>query len=150
MRTTPHPGQSVPEFDARRSARPRRVLFLCANNAGCSQLAAALLHYYAAGRVAVRSAGTQPSDEVQPEVVEALLDWGIEVLAEPKSMTDALLAGADLVITLGVVPLPPLTTDARTLQWHVPDCAGTQIEHVRAVRDEIDRRVRALWAELRA
>jgi len=123
------------------------VLFVCVHNAGRSQMAAAFLTRDAAGRVAVRSAGTAPADEINPVVVEAMSEVGIDLLASgatPKSLTDAAVRASDLVITMGCGDECPYFPGVRYVDWDLDDPAGRPIEDVRRVRDEIEQRVHAL------
>jgi protein-tyrosine-phosphatase len=125
------------------------VLFVCVHNAGRSQIAAALLDRYAEGRVHVRSAGSTPSEEINPAVVAAMAEIGIDISKElPKALTDEAVREADAVITMGCGDACPIYPGKRYLDWDLPDPAGKPIEEVRPIRDEIDRRVRALLDEL--
>jgi len=126
-----------------------QVLFVCVHNAGRSQMAAALLEHHAAGRVAVRSAGSTPAGELNPAVVAAMAELGIDVSAEsPKGLTEEAVREADVVITMGCGDACPVFPGKRYLDWELPDPAGLPVEAVRPIRDEIDRRVRALLDEL--
>jgi arsenate reductase len=126
-----------------------QVLFVCVHNAGRSQLAAALLHRHAAGRVAVRSAGSTPASEVNPAVVAVMAELGIDVSREfPQQLTTDAVEAADVVITMGCGDACPIFPGKRSLDWQLDDPAGLPVERVRPIRDEIDRRVRALLAEL--
>jgi protein-tyrosine-phosphatase len=125
------------------------VLFVCVHNAGRSQMAAALLDHYGAGRVTVRSAGSTPADEVNPAVVAVMAELGIDVSREfPKRLTSDAVEAADVVITMGCGDACPIFPGKRYLDWQLDDPAGLPVERVRPIRDEIDRRVRALLAEL--
>ncbi len=125
------------------------VLFVCVHNAGRSQMAAALLDHHAAGRVHVRSAGSAPASEINPAVVDALAELGIDVSREfPKPLTDEVVRDADAVITMGCGDACPVYPGKRYLDWDLPDPSGKPVEEVRPIRDEIDRRVRALLEEL--
>jgi len=125
------------------------VLFVCTHNAGRSQMAAALLHHHAGGRVHVRSAGSQPADELNPAVVESLAELGLDVGKEfPKPLTDEVVRAADVVITMGCGDACPVYPGKRYLDWDLDDPAGQDLDAVRPIRDEIDRRVRALIDEL--
>jgi arsenate reductase (thioredoxin) len=125
------------------------VLFVCVHNAGRSQMAAALLHHHAHGRVHVRSAGSEPADRVDPAVVEALAEVGLDVTQEfPKPLTDEAVRAADVVITMGCGDACPFYPGKRYLDWELADPAGLPLDAVRPIRDEIDRRVQALLAEL--
>jgi arsenate reductase len=125
------------------------VLFVCVHNAGRSQLAAGLLHHHAAGAVHVRSAGSAPADEINPAVREARAEIGLDISREfPKPLTDDVVRAADVVITMGCGDACPVYPGKRYLDWELDDPAGRGIDAVRPIRDEIDRRVRALLAEL--
>jgi protein-tyrosine-phosphatase len=125
------------------------VLFVCVHNAGRSQMAAALLDRHAAGRVRVRSAGSAPADTLNPAVVEAMHEVGIDLAREsPKKLTDEAVVEADVVITMGCGDECPFFPGKRYLDWELTDPAGKPVEEVRPIRDEIDRRVQALLAEL--
>jgi protein-tyrosine-phosphatase len=125
------------------------VLFLCVHNAGRSQMAAALLDHHARGRVRVRSAGSDPADRLNPTVVAAMAEWGVDLSKEfPKPLTDDLVRAADVVVTMGCGDACPLYPGKRYVDWEVDDPAGKPLAQVRAIRDELDRRVQALLAEL--
>jgi protein-tyrosine-phosphatase len=127
------------------------VLFLCVHNAGRSQMAAALLARHAGGRVRVRSAGSDPAEGLNPAVVAAMLEVGVDLAAErraPRRFSDDDLASCDVVVTMGCGDECPYVPGKRYLDWELPDPAGRPVEEVRSIRDEIDRRVRALLAEL--
>lgn len=125
------------------------VLFVCVHNAGRSQMAAALLDHHADGRVRVRSAGSIPSDEIHPVVVAAMAEVGLDVSREfPKPLTDDVVKAADVVVTMGCGDACPVCPGKRYLDWQLEDPHGKDIETVRGIRDEVDRRVRYLLAEL--
>ncbi|MEU3270565.1 arsenate reductase ArsC [Saccharomonospora sp. NPDC006951] len=125
------------------------VLFVCVHNAGRSQMAAALLDHHAEGRVVVRSAGSAPSGDINPAVVEVMNDIGIDLTKEfPKPLTTEAVRAADVVITMGCGDACPVFPGKRYLDWRLDDPAGLTAEQIRPIRDEIDRRVRALLAEL--
>ncbi|HEY3750367.1 MAG TPA: arsenate reductase ArsC [Pseudonocardiaceae bacterium] len=125
------------------------VLFVCVHNAGRSQMAAALLDHHAAGRVVVRSAGSAPADSINPAVVAAMAELGIDLTHEfPKPLTTDAVRASDVVITMGCGDACPVFPGKRYLDWQLDDPAGRDIDAVRPIRDEIDRRVRALLAEL--
>jgi protein-tyrosine-phosphatase len=127
------------------------VLFVCIHNAGRSQMAAGLLDHRAAGRVRVRSAGSQPADQLNPAVVSAMAEVGLDISREfPKPLTDAAVQTADVVITMGCGDACPFFPGKRYLDWELEDPAGKPLATVRRIRDEIDVRVRALLAELDA
>jgi arsenate reductase len=127
------------------------VLFVCVHNAGRSQMAAALLSHHAGDAVVVRSAGTAPADEINSAVVEAMAEMGIDVLASgahPKRLEDAAVEASDVVITMGCGDECPFYPGTRYLDWELDDPAGRGVDAVRPIRDEIDRRVLDLIAEL--
>jgi protein-tyrosine-phosphatase len=125
------------------------VLFVCVRNAGRSQMAAALLERAAEGRVRVLSAGSDPADAVHPEVLEAMAEVGIDLSAAvPRLLEDAEVRRADVVVTMGCGDACPVYPGRRYEDWELPDPAGRSLVEVRAIRDEIDARVRALLAEL--
>ena len=130
------------------SGRPQ-VLFVCVHNAGRSQMAAALLDRYADGRVSVRSAGSAPAESLNPAVVEAMREVGVDLTAEqPKLLTTEAVEASDVVITMGCGDTCPVFPGKRYLDWTLDDPAGLPVEQVRSIRDEIDRRVRTLVDEL--
>ena len=125
------------------------VLFVCVHNAGRSQMAAALLDHYAEGRVHVRSAGSTPADEVNPEVVTAMTELGIDLSQEfPKPMTDEFVKAADVVITMGCGDACPIYPGKRYEDWELDDPAESDLDGVRRIRDDIGARVRRLADEL--
>ena len=125
------------------------VLFVCVENAGRSQMAAGLLDSVAAGKVHVRSAGSQPAEQINSKVVAAMGEVGVDISKEfPKPMTDEVVRAADAVITMGCGDACPIYPGKRYEDWEVDDPATLDLEGVRAVRDEINRRVKALVAEL--
>jgi protein-tyrosine-phosphatase len=127
------------------------VLFVCVHNAGRSQMAAALLDHHAKGRVSVRSAGSAPADSINPAVAAALEEVGLDVgQAFPKPLTDEAAHAADVIVTMGCGDACPVFPGTRYLDWELPDPAGRPLDEVQPIRDEIDRRVRALLAELTA
>ena len=125
------------------------VLFVCVHNAGRSQIAAALLDRRGGGRIQVRSAGSEPSTSVNPVVVQAMSEIGLDVSREfPKPLTGAAVRAADVVVTMGCGDACPIFPGTRYLDWELEDPAGKDLDAVRAIRDEIDRRVGDLAAEL--
>ena len=125
------------------------VLFVCVHNAGRSQMAAALLDHHAAGRVHVRSAGSTPAVEMNPEVVAAMSELGVDVSREfPKPLTDEVTRAADVIVTMGCGDACPVYPGKRYSDWHLVDPEGLTVAEIRPIRDEIDRRVQALLAEL--
>ena len=136
--------------DAPAGDRPE-VLFVCVHNAGRSQMAAALLAHRAGDRVVVRSAGTAPAATINPAVVEAMAELGIDLHASgarPEKLDDAAVKASDVVITMGCGDECPFYPGKKYLDWALPDPAGQGIDAVRPIRDEIDRRVRALVSDL--
>lgn len=125
------------------------VLFVCVQNAGRSQMAAALLDHLAEGRVHVRSAGSAPAEEINENVVAAMSELGIDISKEfPKPMTDEVVRAADAVITMGCGDACPIYPGKRYEDWEVTDPADLDLEGVRGVRDEVRGRVETLLAEL--
>ena len=125
------------------------VLFVCVHNAGRSQMAAALLDHHANGRVVVRSAGSDPADRLNPAVVAAMAEVGIDLSREfPRPLTDQAVRAADAVITMGCGDACPIYPGKRYEDWRLDDPAGRSVEQVRAIRDQNDARVRRLLAEL--
>ncbi|MEU6522974.1 arsenate reductase ArsC [Streptomyces sp. NPDC046924] len=125
------------------------VLFVCVHNAGRSQMAAAFLTRLGGDRVQVRSAGSAPADAVNPAVVEAMHEAGIDISAEsPKVLTVAAVRSSDVVITMGCGDACPYFPGKRYLDWQLDDPAGQGVAAVRPIRDEIERRIRGLLAEL--
>jgi arsenate reductase len=125
------------------------VLFVCVHNAGRSQMAAALLERLAGDSVRVRSAGTQPIDEIHPPVVEAMREMGIDLSERrPQRLEDPALREADVVVTMGCGDECPVYPGKRYEDWELPDPAGKSLDEVRAIRDDIERRVRVLLASL--
>lgn len=122
-----------------------RVLFVCLQNAGRSQMSEALFTQVANGRHQARSAGTRPADRVHPMVVVAMREVGIDVGGrQPQKLTDDLAQWADVVVTMGCGDECPFIPGKRYLDWDLPDPAGAPLEEVRATRDEIGRRARDL------
>ena len=125
------------------------VLFVCVHNAGRSQMAAALLEHHAGGRVRVRSAGTAPSDEIDPNVVAVMAERGLDVAsARPRVLRDDDVREADVVITMGCGDACPVVPGTRYLDWDLPDPAGKPLAEIRPIRDDIERRVVDLLREL--
>ncbi|MEU1423133.1 arsenate reductase ArsC [Kitasatospora sp. NPDC005751] len=125
------------------------VLFVCVHNAGRSQMAAAFLTRLGGHRVEVRSAGSAPADTVNPAVVEALAEVGIDISAEvPKVLTAEAVQASDVVITMGCGDACPYFPGTRYLDWKLDDPAGQGVDAVRPIRDQIEQRIRGLLAEL--
>ena len=126
-----------------------RVIFACVHNAGRSQMAAALLTKYGEGRVEVLSAGSAPADSLNPAVIEAMREVGIDLTSErPKLLTTEAVEASDVVVTMGCGDACPIFPGKRYLDWELDDPAGKSVEDVRPVRDEIERRVRGLLDDL--
>ena len=135
-----------PETDSR-----PEVLFVCVHNAGRSQMSAALLAHHAGDRVVVRSAGSAPADDINPAVVEAMAELGIDLRAagaHPKMLDEAAVQASDVVITMGCGDACPIFPGKRYEDWKLDDPAGQGVESVRPIRDEIASRVEALIASL--
>jgi arsenate reductase len=125
------------------------VLFVCVHNAGRSQMAAGLVKLRSGGRIHVRSAGSAPAGEINPAVVEAMEELGIDMGEEfPKPLTDEVVRAADVVITMGCGDACPIYPGKRYQDWVLDDPAGQDLETVRTIRDELDARVEKLIAEL--
>ncbi len=129
--------------------RVPRVLFVCVQNAGRSQMAAALTRRLAGDRVSVRSAGSRPAAEVHPPVVRALAEIGVELRsARPEALAEDAVSAADVVVTMGCGDACPVLPGTRYEDWNVADPAGRPPNEVRAVRDDIRRRVALLLRSL--
>lgn len=128
------------------SAVPQ-VLFVCVHNAGRSQVAAALLKHYAGSDIEVRSAGSLPASEVDPQVAEVLKARGIDMTgAFPKPLTDDVVRAADYVITMGCGDACPVYPGKNYLDWDLVDPTSQTTEITGQIIDDIDARVRTLWA----
>ncbi|MFT3860130.1 low molecular weight phosphatase family protein [Micropruina sp.] len=129
---------------------PQSVLFVCTHNAGRSQLAAGFLGQLAAGTVRVESAGTAPADALNPSVVAAMLEVGVDLREEePQLLSAEMLQGADLVVAIGV-DLVGVVPAGRYVEWDFPDPADSRLPAVRPIRDAIRSKVVELLAELNA
>jgi protein-tyrosine-phosphatase len=125
------------------------VLFVCVHNAGRSQMAAGLLELRSDGRIHVRSAGSAPGEEINPAVIEAMAEVGVDLSQEfPKPLTDESVRTADAVITMGCGDACPVYPGKRYEDWELDDPAGQDVEAVRVIRDAIDQRVQRLMADL--
>jgi len=125
------------------------VLFVCVHNAGRSQMAAAFLKHHGGARVEVLSAGSAPANTINPSVVEAMLEMGIDISAEvPKVLTDEAVQESDVVITMGCGDACPFYPGKRYLDWQLDDPAGQGVASVRPIRDEIEKRILSLLTEL--
>jgi arsenate reductase len=127
------------------------VLFVCVHNAGRSQMAAGFLTHLAGDRVEVRSAGSLPADQVNPAAVEAMREAGVDIADQkPKVLTPEAVQASDYVITMGCGDVCPIFPGKTYLDWALDDPAGQGVEAVRPIRDEIERRIKALIAEIDA
>ena len=137
-----------PENDRPENDRPS-VLFVCVHNAGRSQMAAGLLMALAGDRVDVLSAGSQPTDRVNPVAVQAMAELGIDIAgSQPKVLTSDAVLASDVVVTMGCGDECPFFPGKRYEDWVLDDPAGQGIDAVRPIRDEIRRRVELLLADL--
>jgi arsenate reductase len=131
------------------NAERPEVLFVCVRNAGRSQMAAGLLQLRSEGRIDVRSAGTEPAEQIEPAVVEAMAEMGLDMVEErPKALNDEVVQAADVVVTMGCGDACPMYPGKRYEDWAIDDPAGQELETVRRIRDELDARVTALVREL--
>jgi arsenate reductase len=127
------------------------VLFVCVHNAGRSQMAAGLVKLHSGGRIHVRSAGSDPGEEINPAVIEAMEELGVDLGEEfPKPLTDEVVRAADVVITMGCGDACPIYPGKRYEDWTLDDPAGQDLDTVRRIRDQIDTRVRRLVGDLLA
>jgi arsenate reductase len=125
------------------------VLFVCVHNSGRSQMAAGLLDKLADGEIHVRSAGSEPADQLNPNAVRAMEEIGVDISREfPKPLTDVVVRAADVVITMGCGDACPIFPGKRYENWELPDPAGQSVDAVRPIRDQIEQRVRGLLSEL--
>jgi arsenate reductase (thioredoxin) len=125
------------------------VLFVCVHNAGRSQMAAGLLEQKAGDRVRVISAGSEPADQLNVAVVEAMKEIGIDISAErPKKLEDGMVRESDVVITMGCGDACPIYPGKRYEDWDLEDPSGKDLQTVRGIRDEIAGRIDALIADL--
>jgi protein-tyrosine-phosphatase len=125
------------------------VLFLCVHNAGRSQMAMGFFQHFAGDHALAWSGGSEPGHEINPSAIEAMHERGMDIATEfPKPWTDEIVRAADVVITMGCGDACPIFPGKRYLNWELDDPAGKNVEDVRPVRDEIERRVRGLLDEL--
>jgi arsenate reductase (thioredoxin) len=125
------------------------VLFVCVHNAGRSQMAAGLVKLRSGGRIHVRSAGSDPGDEINPAVMEVMIEIGVDMAEEfPKPLTDEVVQAADVVITMGCGDACPIYPGKQYEDWELDDPAGQDVETVRRIRDELDARVQTLIGDL--
>ena len=126
------------------------VLFVCVHNAGRSQMAAGYLRHFSNDQVIVRSAGSEPADQLNPLAVEVMAEEGIDITAAiPKILTPETVQTSDVVITMGCGDVCPIYPGKRYEDWELTDPAGQDLETVRSIRDDIKERVQDLVAELR-
>jgi arsenate reductase (thioredoxin) len=126
------------------------VLFVCVHNAGRSRMAAGWLSHLAGDTVEVRSAGSEPADQINPVAVQTMREVGIDITGEqPKILTDQAVSRADVVISMGCGDACPYFPGKRYEDWALTDPAGQPIDVVREIRDEIRQRVQTLITELR-
>jgi len=138
----------MPDLESPRPDLPI-VLFLCTHNAGRSQMALGWFNHLAGERATAWSGGSEPGTELNPVAVEAMSEVGIDITGElPKPWTDEILRAVDVVITMGCGDACPIFPGKRYEDWELDDPAGQPLDQVRPIRDEIERRVRALLAEL--
>jgi protein-tyrosine-phosphatase len=131
------------------NAETPEVLFVCVHNAGRSQMAAGLLERKTGDRIRVLSAGSEPADRLNPAVVEAMKEIGIDISAErPKRLEDGMVRESDVVITMGCGDACPIYPGKRYEDWELEDPAGKDLDTVRGIRDQIGVRVDALLADL--
>ena len=141
--------RALAQVEGKMTKEAPEVLFVCVHNAGRSQMAAGLVKLRSDGRVHVRSAGSAPGDEINPAVVEAMTEIGVDMSEEfPKPLTDEVVRAADVVITMGCGDACPIYPGKKYEDWTLEDPDGQDLATVRHIRDEIDARVQRLVAEL--
>jgi protein-tyrosine-phosphatase len=142
--------QALAQAEGLETRERPEVLFVCVQNAGRSQMAAALVTLRSGGRVSVRSAGSDPAESVSPLAAQVLAELGVDIAeAFPKPLTDEVVRAADVVVTMGCGDACPIYPGKRYEDWQLDDPAeASSVAEVRRIRDEIDARVRALLAEL--
>jgi arsenate reductase (thioredoxin) len=155
MATSLEEAHSMSELSEVRSVRPVEeatapsVVFLCVQNAGRSQMAAAWARELGGDRLEVFSGGSDPASEINPAAVEAMREVGIDITNEsPKPWTDEIIRAADTVITMGCGDACPIFPGKRYEDWEVADPAGLEVAEVRPIRDDIEQRVRHLLEQL--
>jgi len=125
------------------------VMFLCVHNAGRSQMAAGFMRHLGAGRVDVFSGGSEPADSLNPAVVEAMAEKGVDISDQiPQPWSDEVIRAADVVVTMGCGDTCPYYPGTRYVDWELADPSGKSLEDVRSIRDDIEERVEALLTEL--
>ena len=137
------------QADGRTVKTVPEVLFVCVQNAGRSQIAAALAEHLAPGKIHVRSAGSAPTGELNPQAVQVLAERGISLTdAYPKPLSDSVLHAADIIITMGCGDTCPVFPGKRYEDWDVSDPDGKNLDEVRDIRDDIQARITALLRDL--
>ncbi len=141
--------RALAQAEGKMTKEQPEVLFVCVHNAGRSQMAAGLLKLRSEGRIHVRSAGSTPADEINPAVVEAMQELGVDMSEEfPKPLTDEVVRAADVVITMGCGDACPIYPGKKYEDWELEDPAGKDVVAARRIRDQIDERVQRLVTEL--
>lgn len=141
--------RALVRLEAEQTALRPSVLFLCVHNAGRSQMAAGFMRHLAGNRVDVFSGGSEPAESINKAAVAAMAEKGIDITAAvPQPWADEVVRAADVIVTMGCGDACPFYPGKRYLDWELDDPAGKSIEEVRPIRDEIERRVRALMADL--
>jgi protein-tyrosine-phosphatase len=136
-------------FESDRTDLNPSVLFLCVHNAGRSQMAAGWLRHLAGDRVDVFSGGSEPAAELNQDAVAAMAERGIDISGElPQPWADEIVRAADVIVTMGCGDACPVYPGKKYIDWELEDPAGKPIEEVRPIRDDLERRIRALMAEL--
>ena len=124
------------------STEQPEILFLCVHNAGRAQMAAAFAREIGRGRIKVYSAGSAPGEQLNPAVVEVMREKGIDIANErPQKLTDEMALSADVVVTMGCGDACPVYPGKRYVDWELPDPAGKQLDEVRPIRDDVERRI---------
>jgi protein-tyrosine-phosphatase len=140
---------AVAQWEGKLAKEHPEVLFVCVHNAGRSQMAAVLTAHLSEGRVSVRSAGSEPASEINPRVIEAMAELGLDLSQEfPKPLTDDFVRAADVVITMGCGDACPVYPGKKYVDWELDDPAGKDLATVRRIRDDIAGRVRTLLRNL--
>jgi arsenate reductase len=141
--------RALAQLEGKITKEAPEVLFVCVHNAGRSQMAAGLVKLRSEGRIHVRSAGSDPTDQINPAVVTAMEEIGVDMSEEfPKPLTDEVVRAADVVITMGCGDACPIYPGKRYEDWTLEDPAGKDLATVRTIRDDIDARVQALIKDL--
>lgn len=141
--------RALAQVDGKLAKAVPEILFVCVHNSGRSQMAAALLNRQAHGRVHVSSAGSAPAEEIEPVVVSAMAEVGLDVTQEfPKPITDEVARAADVIVTMGCGDACPIYPGKRYLDWDLPTPAGQSLEFVRSIRDDLNARVATLLRQV--